>query len=714
MRTKDGTGKKHTLTRAFSIVALVFILTVSSFAIVPDSRVEAGTPVQGIIFMNTNWTEADSPIWVEGNVWLPKWVNLTIHPGVEVRFDGNYTIWVDGNFTSVGTPTKRISFRSNSTAPGFQDWFKIRANATSRFEVADTDFSNAFSALELMGRTGDTFANNSFSDSFIGIVALGSSSVRIVNNSFTDVYHGLKLTGHNNTVRNSTFNGGRIAVDISCNEAVVDCSGNIVAGNEYEGMEGGVYIRSDHSGTTLSRNLVHNNTFREVDAPMAISNILGISESNIIADNHATGGGYGIFLRNSENNTVVGNSITSFREGIGLYGSDDTTVARNTISRGIDGIVVRDNEIGNRIVFNNIISFQSCGIALVQGTSGNLIHHNNLLDSGYNGCDAGTGNAWDNGYPSGGNFWSDYTGSDLFSGPNQDIPGSDAIGDTPHDARGNARDNYPLLSMPSGNIPITKLDIELTGFDFEDVTIYWNLTWPNGNVSQNITRFDVYRSEVYDGDRIGYQLLASVSNDTFEYVDLLAGEGNESNFFYYVCSVNLTNQSLCSFDQMGKFTRSLEQGWNLISVPLIQKDWGVTNVLRTAAFDRILGYDALDHENHWKEYNIQKPYHDLDELEITNGYWIHVMQDCNLTIVGWIPIETRITHSIGWNLLGYPSFTNRTIQSALDGKFWDSVEGFNNTTNPYLLEEMFGTDLLATGNGYWVYFSTGGVWTVRN
>jgi hypothetical protein len=40
-------------------------------------------------------------------------------------------------------------------------------------------------------------------------------------------------------------------------------------------------------------------------------------------------------------------------------------------------------------------------------------------------------NYWDDGYPSGGNYWSDYTGEDLFSGPNQSIPGSDGIGDIP-------------------------------------------------------------------------------------------------------------------------------------------------------------------------------------------------------------------------------------------------------------------------------------------
>ena len=39
-------------------------------------------------------------------------------------------------------------------------------------------------------------------------------------------------------------------------------------------------------------------------------------------------------------------------------------------------------------------------------------------------------NVWDYGYPSGGNYWSDYVGVDAKSGPHQDLLGSDGVGDT--------------------------------------------------------------------------------------------------------------------------------------------------------------------------------------------------------------------------------------------------------------------------------------------
>jgi hypothetical protein len=75
-------------------------------------------------------------------------------------------------------------------------------------------------------------------------------------------------------------------------------------------------------------------------------------------------------------------------------------------------------------------------------------------------------NVWDDGYPSGGNYWSNYTGVDVKSGPNQDQPGSDGIGDSPHVIDANNKDNYPLTkrwSLLTGDIDG---DGDVDGVDF--------------------------------------------------------------------------------------------------------------------------------------------------------------------------------------------------------------------------------------------------------
>jgi parallel beta-helix repeat protein len=60
-------------------------------------------------------------------------------------------------------------------------------------------------------------------------------------------------------------------------------------------------------------------------------------------------------------------------------------------------------------------------------------------------------NAWDNGYPGGGNLWSDYSGLDNLKGPGQNESGSDGIGDTPY-LFDFSQDNYPLKPWLTGYV----------------------------------------------------------------------------------------------------------------------------------------------------------------------------------------------------------------------------------------------------------------------
>lgn len=100
-------------------------------------------------------------------------------------------------------------------------------------------------------------------------------------------------------------------------------------------------------------------------------------------------------------------------------------------------------------IYNNDIYHNTYGIYSRTGnTINNTIYHNNVINNTQkNAYDEGI-NKWDNGYPSGGNFWNNYNGSDSFSGPGQNISGSDGIGDTPYNITGHTppnKDRYPLM-----------------------------------------------------------------------------------------------------------------------------------------------------------------------------------------------------------------------------------------------------------------------------
>jgi len=77
-----------------------------------------------------------------------------------------------------------------------------------------------------------------------------------------------------------------------------------------------------------------------------------------------------------------------------------------------------------------------------------VFYHNNIFRGGiqFPWGDL-IGNLWDNGYPSGGNYWKDQSPkSDYYSGPNQDQPGSDGIVDTPYDLGYSNKDRYPFMN----------------------------------------------------------------------------------------------------------------------------------------------------------------------------------------------------------------------------------------------------------------------------
>lgn len=78
-------------------------------------------------------------------------------------------------------------------------------------------------------------------------------------------------------------------------------------------------------------------------------------------------------------------------------------------------------------------------------SSNNSVCHSNFIDNNrqvydWAGDDPSVSpsvNVWNDGHPSGGNYWSDCTGRDAEG---------DRIGDTPYVIDGNNQDDYPLMS----------------------------------------------------------------------------------------------------------------------------------------------------------------------------------------------------------------------------------------------------------------------------
>jgi len=202
----------------------------------------------------------------------------------------------------------------------------------------------------------------------------------------------------------------------------------------------GIYI-SESSNVTVSGNYIN------------IKYGPGVSISgnfNTVSGNTITNNGEGLIISGNFN-TISGNTIKA-NSGDGLIiGGDFNTVSGNTITNNGKGLIVgcgvRLSGGSNNTVSGNNIANNGDGIDF-QYSSNNIIYHNNFIDNTRQVHISATGyaNVWDDGYPSGGNYWSDYNGTDIHSGPYQNETGSDGIGDAAYAIDTNNIDRYPLMN----------------------------------------------------------------------------------------------------------------------------------------------------------------------------------------------------------------------------------------------------------------------------
>ncbi len=79
------------------------------------------------IIQDTTWTLANSPYIITNNISVEENVTLTIQPGVEVKFDGNYYLNVNGTLIANGNKNNMINFTTNNTnPPWWASWQGLR------------------------------------------------------------------------------------------------------------------------------------------------------------------------------------------------------------------------------------------------------------------------------------------------------------------------------------------------------------------------------------------------------------------------------------------------------------------------------------------------------------------------------------------------------------------------------------------------------------
>ena len=341
--------------------------------------------------------------------------------------------------------------------------------------VTDADICG----MVLVNTTGSTISNVDAHNSMDGIWIFGSSGNIIVG---CDVYdnadHGIHLWGSstNDIINCNTYNNGDYGIFMEYSSS----NNNIESCDSYNNKYGIHFSSSSTSANT-------------------------ITDCNIYDNNK-----YGIYIYRNCNNHVITNCNVyhNYEYGIYLYGN------YNTVTEC-------------KVYDNAQASTSRYGIYLYGNY--NKLYHNSLANNNPNARDKKTTNTWDNGYSDpynattdGGNYWSDYTGVDLFHGPGQDILGPDGIGDTPYYPVTYGKDNYPLM-LPWKDIthPVIE-DVALTTSDPLDTIAPYG--WEK--VTCTVIDFEVDEVKLFVTDP---------GSITTEYSMVKIG------YKYYSCEITLTD-----------------------------------------------------------------------------------------------------------------------------------------------------------------------------
>jgi parallel beta-helix repeat protein len=294
----------------------------------------------------------------------------------------------------------------------------IELNNVTNCKVANCNLN---AGILLFSSNSNVIKNNSISNSRIGIYLRSFSSSNLITNNtiYSNGYAGIELFSwcSNNTIYNNSIHSNNdfgILLESSCDS-------NTLANNSIYNSSRGLRL-TESSSNSIINNYIHSNSVYGV-------RLYSSSDSNTIVNNYIVRNNYGILLWDSPSNNTIANNTCSFNnwDGIKLELSSSNTI------------------------INNTFSFNKVGITVSFSTN-NKIYHNNIIANSDQALDtSNNGNQWDNGYPSGGNFWSNYNGNDDFSGPGQNMSGSDGIGDLPYEIDSDSQDNYPLMRRSGNN-----------------------------------------------------------------------------------------------------------------------------------------------------------------------------------------------------------------------------------------------------------------------
>jgi parallel beta-helix repeat protein len=363
------------------------------------------------------------------------WNNILSGNNMTKNYDGIYLYMSSNNNTISGnnmadnegfgvvlysSSNNNIISRNNITNNG---GVLVQSSSNNNVVYGNTITNSSGYGVQIYSSSFNAISQNTITADALGVSLESSSSSNIVfgNNITNNTYGIISWYSPSNIISGNNITASTY-YDIYLGESSNNSIGknNIIAS-----ADDNIYLYSSVylyycSNTDISGNTITASTYASI--------LLEWSSNNSISGNDKKANTYdGILLRNSSNNRIFGNDLTaSTYAGIWLCTSSN-----------------------NNTIFGNNITNNDCGVS-VDKSSNNKLYHNNIIDNVHQVNSDNSTNVWDDGYPSGGNYWKDHNNTDNKRGQDQTQPGNDGIADTKYNITAANVDNYPLTKPYDG------------------------------------------------------------------------------------------------------------------------------------------------------------------------------------------------------------------------------------------------------------------------
>jgi parallel beta-helix repeat protein len=493
------------------------------------------------------------------------------HNLICIEGDSEFT-WANGVVSGSGTPED----------PYLISGWEIDSEYGYAIEITDTRMHFVISEVSLFSSIVGTYG--------VGVVLRNVTNGAVIDSSLRELFWGIQVINSQNiTIGRCAFEEiTQCAIYASSQSCLLSPTMNLTI---RDCMIAGCRVVTDEGGTIINNGLE-----------------LVSTQDVLVQNNSVAGAMRALQSWYCVNMTVYGNSLIENSEyGISLYDCSQADITDNEMVANGYGLRMSGSDNAT-VTWNLFLGTFHAGIEY-SGCSGIQVHHNDFMGNyGSAYAHGDVDNTWDDGYPGGGNYWSDYAGIDEFSGPDQDLPGQDGIGDTPYSVTymSGYYDRYPLMAPVTGpaNVPpvaviivdpsegttSTTFTLDASeSYDAEDPTddlmVRWEIggdgiwetdwtvdktfTWVFTSVGRNYVRLQV-RDTTLQLDDATIVIEVSEAPETSA---IIAGDEGENGWFTSVVEVELEAECANGIE----YTEYRVNGsdWALYSIPLAFSQEGV-------------------------------------------------------------------------------------------------------------------------------------------